>query len=110
MGLECQEGTFTVSEYGKSEKAELLLDKSLGLSLQEDGNYAFVGDPWHCKTQGLRKYYGKMNQLSEKLSTNYAVEEAVENLEQKNFFCTDNSRSEERRVGKECRSRWSPYH
>src|SRR5688572_31918643 len=28
-------------------------------------------------------------------------------------FCTDGwpcSRSEERRVGKECRSRWSPYH
>ena len=23
---------------------------------------------------------------------------------------TDPSRSEERRVGKECRSRWSPYH
>src|SRR5689334_24686155 len=23
---------------------------------------------------------------------------------------TDTSRSEERRVGKECRSRWSPYH
>jgi hypothetical protein len=22
----------------------------------------------------------------------------------------DNNRSEERRVGKECRSRWSPYH
>ena len=28
-------------------------------------------------------------------------------------FCVDNIndyRSEERRVGKECRSRWSPYH
>ena len=24
--------------------------------------------------------------------------------------CTDSPRSEERRVGKECRSRWSPYH
>ena len=23
---------------------------------------------------------------------------------------TQNARSEERRVGKECRSRWSPYH
>ena len=23
---------------------------------------------------------------------------------------TDDARSEERRVGKECRSRWSPYH
>ena len=26
------------------------------------------------------------------------------------FWGRDNLRSEERRVGKECRSRWSPYH
>src|SRR3712207_7147012 len=26
------------------------------------------------------------------------------------FVTVDNDRSEERRVGKECRSRWSPYH
>ena len=26
------------------------------------------------------------------------------------FACTASVRSEERRVGKECRSRWSPYH
>ena len=26
------------------------------------------------------------------------------------YVSTDKSRSEERRVGKECRSRWSPYH
>ena len=26
------------------------------------------------------------------------------------FFSAHSSRSEERRVGKECRSRWSPYH
>ena len=25
-------------------------------------------------------------------------------------YKSDHSRSEERRVGKECRSRWSPYH
>ena len=25
-------------------------------------------------------------------------------------WLSNNSRSEERRVGKECRSRWSPYH
>ena len=25
-------------------------------------------------------------------------------------FCNYHLRSEERRVGKECRSRWSPYH
>ena len=27
-----------------------------------------------------------------------------------NFICRALARSEERRVGKECRSRWSPYH
>ena len=26
------------------------------------------------------------------------------------FILCDDMRSEERRVGKECRSRWSPYH
>ena len=26
------------------------------------------------------------------------------------YLTADNYRSEERRVGKECRSRWSPYH
>ena len=28
----------------------------------------------------------------------------------KNFGFVELNRSEERRVGKECRSRWSPYH
>ena len=31
-------------------------------------------------------------------------------LEEKSFDERGNLRSEERRVGKECRSRWSPYH
>src|SRR5260221_7080165 len=31
-------------------------------------------------------------------------------LEQFDHVCDDIVRSEERRVGKECRSRWSPYH
>ena len=35
---------------------------------------------------------------------------AEELLQSINFITTTRSRSEERRVGKECRSRWSPYH
>ena len=34
-----------------------------------------------------------------------AMQEVVEDI-----YKTDQERSEERRVGKECRSRWSPYH
>ena len=39
----------------------------------------------------------------------YMRQPSYEAIEQYNFQNTDN-RSEERRVGKECRSRWSPYH
>ena len=42
----------------------------------------------------LEKYYPKIHQ----------------NLNNKQFEFITKSRSEERRVGKECRSRWSPYH
>ena len=34
----------------------------------------------------------------------------AEVLEKEGFTCFYMARSEERRVGKECRSRWSPYH
>ena len=36
-----------------------------------------------------------------------SVESALEALHER---CQKEDRSEERRVGKECRSRWSPYH
>ena len=32
------------------------------------------------------------------------------NTAKKSLFALKLTRSEERRVGKECRSRWSPYH
>ena len=31
-------------------------------------------------------------------------------LQPNQVICVEPGRSEERRVGKECRSRWSPYH
>ena len=40
--------------------------------------------------------------------TQLADRQEVQNNLQKNYDSID--RSEERRVGKECRSRWSPYH
>ena len=37
-------------------------------------------------------------------------ESAAEALTNAGYLCKLIDRSEERRVGKECRSRWSPYH
>lgn len=96
LGYKYEIGEFTISEYGKSATAQIKLDKSLGLSQQQDGSWAFVGDPSHCKTQNLRQFYGKMNNLTNELSTAYAIEEATQVLEDQQFFCTEN---EEARVG-----------
>ena len=48
-----------------------------------------------------------LNELFE--SKNEHTENALE-INKEEFIKTIKSRSEERRVGKECRSRWSPYH
>ena len=56
-------------------------------------------------------------QVSETVGTkvlhrNYHREELIQYLKEglQHHFSQLQSRSEERRVGKECRSRWSPYH
>ena len=61
--------------------------------------------------QAVKASAALMDALSERLSKeDYAL---VEELREQVAIaqCEENeSRSEERRVGKECRSRWSPYH
>ena len=47
---------------------------------------------------------------SEDLNTYMSVNEPFEGIVQERPVFTNINRSEERRVGKECRSRWSPYH
>ena len=37
-------------------------------------------------------------------------ETSLKALDNEDKYTPDTNRSEERRVGKECRSRWSPYH
>ena len=43
-------------------------------------------------------------------SMNYPTEETQKFWDEFEQMNPSNIRSEERRVGKECRSRWSPYH
>ena len=44
MGLEAQEGDFSITQYGKTEPAQLKLDEAVGLARQKDGTFAMVGD------------------------------------------------------------------
>ena len=50
--------------------------------------------------------YPKMYNITNSITRYYKVDY----INEKDFLSLENVRSEERRVGKECRSRWSPYH
>src|SRR3989475_12382868 len=52
----------------------------------------------------------QLGHAGRKGSTQLGWQEIDHPLEQGNWPLLSASRSEERRVGKECRSRWSPYH
>lgn len=91
MGLSFEEGKHTIKQYGKSEKAEIKLDSAVGLSVQNDGTYAMVGDFYHSSSNKLRKYYGRTTNFTADLSTAYAVEEATTRLEDQQFYCSENA-------------------
>ena len=57
--------------------------------------------------------YDKLKQKREQLEQakpSIPLEKILQKQREFEIEYTHNSRSEERRVGKECRSRWSPYH
>ena len=57
----------------------------------------------------INNEYGKVT-ISEDIIATVAGYAATENYGVVGMSAKTATRSEERRVGKECRSRWSPYH
>ena len=98
MGIAFQEGNHTIKQYGTTEKAEIKLDDAEGLSRQEDGTWAMVVDFYHSQNSSLRKYYGNNKAFETDLGTAYAVEQAKGQLEDQQFFCSEN---EQAKVGQD---------
>ena len=90
MGLEVQEGNFTITQYGQSESAELKVDNAVGLQRQKDGTWSMVGDFYHARDQKLKKFYNRTSNFDKELSTNYAVEQTKGELSKNHFYCSSN--------------------
>ena len=71
-------------------------------SAQVGKNLESLGLPGYVKSLDLTQYPNLSNLNADGSLLRYST---VKNYRQINY-----NRSEERRVGKECRSRWSPYH
>ncbi len=65
-----------------------------------------------CVCEEIGEVIGKMMvELPVATSFYYAENNRwPDSVDELKAFCLEMDRSEERRVGKECRSRWSPYH
>ena len=91
MGLTFEEGNFAISQYGQKETAQLKFENALGIQKQKDGTWMMVGDPYHCKNQKLRQYYGNQAKFDTELKTAYTIIETTEQLESMNFTCVENA-------------------
>ena len=63
-----------------------------------------TGASGHMGFHGFKELYAKKDKFNLVLLLRGSEKNRVK------FKDFENDRSEERRVGKECRSRWSPYH
>ena len=60
--------------------------------------------------QEVDEIYCEDTRRTIKLLNHYEIKKPLFSLHEDNEKIKKTTRSEERRVGKECRSRWSPYH
>ena len=79
--------------------------KSVDLDIMKGENVAVIGPNGSGKTTLIKLLRGDIHPYYDEDSP---ASMRIFGMERWNLF--DVRRSEERRVGKECRSRWSPYH
>ena len=89
-------------------RQEVKENMSKTLQLVKTGD--FEGIKFDCYQDSGKEFWGTREQIGTMLG--YAnPDTAIKNIHLRNQERLDKAeRSEERRVGKECRSRWSPYH
>ena len=88
------------------------LRKQIGMVFQKPNPFPmsiYDNIAYGPRTHGIRNK-AKLDEIVEKSLRGAAIWDEVKDRLKKSALGLSGGRSEERRVGKECRSRWSPYH
>ena len=97
-----------------AEKLRKVYDAHVNKLMKRGDEYAEIAENLKRRRDELCEYINAQNNVQ--LLENYLhyfydeTEYLWDYMEDGSLFIDDDDRSEERRVGKECRSRWSPYH
>ena len=101
----------TISDNLSKQEYKFLLTTTLTISVMIEQQQKLVLSPYMEIYELVIPKDNLLRQIKELVDFNFIYDELLAN------YCLDNGRnavppirSEERRVGKECRSRWSPYH
>ena len=89
------------------------LQKNIGLGFVITGKTNNLKEPAAkkvFKNKNIKKYNFRQNTVANLIGAETVQSEKGAQLDEKIAKTGNLLRSEERRVGKECRSRWSPYH
>ena len=93
---------------------ELGVEKELGITKDDIGKKISVADYNKACKEAVMRYTNIWNDLTEKIGYWVDLDDPYITYKPKYmetvWWLLKVLRSEERRVGKECRSRWSPYH
>ena len=96
------EGKVTIRAFRMSEYRENLRDEFYRDFAQDFAGYDIEWNPEHQRAQSIKDRLIAENPNGKEAGLNYFTSSGD--------ITNELTRSEERRVGKECRSRWSPYH
>src|SRR3712207_9219883 len=91
-------------------QAENLILKDVNFQVSEGEFIYIIGKVGSGKSSLLKTLYCELDLVEDEAEQAEVLGRNLLELKRKEIPALRRERSEERRVGKECRSRWSPYH
>ena len=81
------------------------------IEISNNNKICIIAGPCQLETeQHAMDMAGKIKEITQKFGLGFIYKTSFDKANRTSLKGKRGARSEERRVGKECRSRWSPYH
>lgn len=96
MGVEkVNDSKKIISQYGKSDTADVWVDEAVGFKQEKDGTFSMIGDFYHSKNKTLKEYYNRTEKFNTDLTVSYGIEDAYSKIEGLQMGFTESGKTED---------------